>query len=459
MKLEAEEVRRGHEHLDALLDQSGQLLETQQTDLSRGDIPRSRSSSVSRTFPGWESEDDGDDEEVDEDEDEDEDEGADAEEEPDADAKDAEEELDKVAEKKVDKEGERPETDGGDSNSDADIPSDGDDENDTSMLLDSPIISFTPPHVHPSLLDASHIAVSTPWEASMDNNISDHNIEPNSSSTFALDEHIDAKFDNYSERPPSFSPCVPLFDTTEDEQVETEQVSLRPSTVQTLSPRAVSSLLASPDPRTPPSQQKGSSLLFRSQSPSISSWDATDHDIDHLPLNDITFLPASSIPSRYELMNDDTDHSPPQSVYPSSHGSAPHVSSARSSPQSLVPQSTDSKAQDDEIRAQNTATSTNDVDENQDQVYETTTPPEPEVEPDEHSHPEYLKPYAVAPVDWDPNVKIVPPLLLRGVLRPYQQSGLEWLASLHLNNLNGILADEMGLGSVFFRFYNVMVLK
>ncbi|KAG9312128.1 WR1 complex protein, SNF2 family DNA-dependent ATPase [Chiua virens] len=60
--------------------------------------------------------------------------------------------------------------------------------------------------------------------------------------------------------------------------------------------------------------------------------------------------------------------------------------------------------------------------------------------------PEYLKSFAVAPVEWSPGNKIKPPLLLRGVLRPYQQSGLEWLASLHSNNLNGILADEMGLG-------------
>jgi helicase SWR1 len=68
-------------------------------------------------------------------------------------------------------------------------------------------------------------------------------------------------------------------------------------------------------------------------------------------------------------------------------------------------------------------------------------PPEPEI-------PAYLKPYAVAPVEWDPTKRVTPPLLLRGFLRPYQQSGLEWLASLHVNNLNGILADEMGLGFV-----------
>jgi helicase SWR1 len=60
--------------------------------------------------------------------------------------------------------------------------------------------------------------------------------------------------------------------------------------------------------------------------------------------------------------------------------------------------------------------------------------------------PDYLKPFAVAPVVWDPESKVRTPILLRGTLRPYQQSGLEWLASLHSNNLNGILADEMGLG-------------
>jgi helicase SWR1 len=74
--------------------------------------------------------------------------------------------------------------------------------------------------------------------------------------------------------------------------------------------------------------------------------------------------------------------------------------------------------------------------------------PGPEEDDDEERSqiPHYLHPFAVAPVEWDPGSKIVPPTLLRGVLRPYQQSGLEWLASLHVNNLNGILADEMGLG-------------
>lgn len=63
--------------------------------------------------------------------------------------------------------------------------------------------------------------------------------------------------------------------------------------------------------------------------------------------------------------------------------------------------------------------------------------------------PRYLKPYAVAPVEWDSTAAIRPPTLLRGILRPYQQAGLEWLASIHTRNLNCILADEMGLGCVF----------
>jgi len=38
------------------------------------------------------------------------------------------------------------------------------------------------------------------------------------------------------------------------------------------------------------------------------------------------------------------------------------------------------------------------------------------------------------------------PHLLRGTLREYQHYGLDWLAGLYKNHINGILADEMGLG-------------
>jgi superfamily II DNA or RNA helicase len=41
---------------------------------------------------------------------------------------------------------------------------------------------------------------------------------------------------------------------------------------------------------------------------------------------------------------------------------------------------------------------------------------------------------------------VQPHILKGGDLKEYQLAGLQWLVSLHNNNLNGILADEMGLG-------------
>ncbi|KAI8987187.1 SNF2 family N-terminal domain-containing protein [Pilobolus umbonatus] len=53
-----------------------------------------------------------------------------------------------------------------------------------------------------------------------------------------------------------------------------------------------------------------------------------------------------------------------------------------------------------------------------------------------------------SPQPYAPNIKVYTkiPFLLRGTLRQYQHVGLDWLASLYNNGLNGILADEMGLG-------------
>ncbi|THC93753.1 hypothetical protein EYZ11_006761 [Aspergillus tanneri] len=45
-----------------------------------------------------------------------------------------------------------------------------------------------------------------------------------------------------------------------------------------------------------------------------------------------------------------------------------------------------------------------------------------------------------------PVLKTPIPHLLRGTLREYQHFGLDWLAGLYTNHINGILADEMGLG-------------
>lgn len=38
------------------------------------------------------------------------------------------------------------------------------------------------------------------------------------------------------------------------------------------------------------------------------------------------------------------------------------------------------------------------------------------------------------------------PFRLAGMLRPYQQDGINWLAFLQRCGLHGILADDMGLG-------------
>lgn len=53
---------------------------------------------------------------------------------------------------------------------------------------------------------------------------------------------------------------------------------------------------------------------------------------------------------------------------------------------------------------------------------------------------------SATPNDDRTSVKIKPPFLLRGNLRPYQQLGFEWLVNLYNSGSNGILADEMGLG-------------
>jgi SNF2 family DNA or RNA helicase len=60
--------------------------------------------------------------------------------------------------------------------------------------------------------------------------------------------------------------------------------------------------------------------------------------------------------------------------------------------------------------------------------------------------PEYLKPYSVTPVAWNSRDKIRIPTMFVGELRPYQFSGLQWLASLHMKKMNGVLADDSGLG-------------
>ncbi|KAJ6015779.1 hypothetical protein N7540_010370 [Penicillium herquei] len=68
-------------------------------------------------------------------------------------------------------------------------------------------------------------------------------------------------------------------------------------------------------------------------------------------------------------------------------------------------------------------------------------------EPDSVSSYEHTSEKALQEVNSPaPGLKTPIPHLLRGTLREYQHYGLDWLAGLYNNHINGILADEMGLG-------------
>lgn len=46
------------------------------------------------------------------------------------------------------------------------------------------------------------------------------------------------------------------------------------------------------------------------------------------------------------------------------------------------------------------------------------------------------------------DVSVKQPKMLTAQLKDYQLKGLNWLANLYEQGINGILADEMGLGKV-----------
>ena len=51
---------------------------------------------------------------------------------------------------------------------------------------------------------------------------------------------------------------------------------------------------------------------------------------------------------------------------------------------------------------------------------------------------------------------VAQPRMLMAQLRGYQLKGLNWLATLYEQGINGILADEMGLGKVCRLFFPVI---
>ncbi|KAJ2908442.1 putative ATPase, partial [Coemansia aciculifera] len=65
---------------------------------------------------------------------------------------------------------------------------------------------------------------------------------------------------------------------------------------------------------------------------------------------------------------------------------------------------------------------------------------------DETNASEEAKPEEALVIDGQRVSARQPRLITGGIMRDYQLEGMEWLASLYENGLNGILADEMGLG-------------
>ncbi|KAJ8517523.1 hypothetical protein ONZ45_g5314 [Pleurotus djamor] len=320
LQQEAEDLKRGAEHLDAILDQSGFILEAQQGDLSRGGALRSRSRSIhSSTYS-----DDGE-------------AGVDSDDEDEED-----EDQDNQASIPVDISSPEP-------SASIDPDETEPDGSDSEDLGASALIPDLPrPAVPPPLSDVD--ALETP-EASSD--------LPHPS--------------------PSIAPSSPIHDSMDDTVVE--DIDHPPRKLQPSSPLDTTSL----DPI-----------------PSVDDDMAGDLPVgtvnSPLPTMDIVV----STPKAPTLADD----------------AAPSTPASQATVLDHVLDVDD-----------------NDVDEQTEVLDETYS-----------DIPHYLQPYAVAPMQWDPQEKIKPPLLLRGILRPYQQAGLEWLASLHTNNLNGILADEMGLG-------------
>ena len=372
-RAEAEEMRRGHEHLDAILDQSGQILETQQVDLSRGDISRSRSRSGSVSAMEWEQESAGTsegDEEHDGREDEHDEEGSGAE--------SAEEfvGLGMLEDADHDHDAGEDDDDARQDESDEESGDEAEDGEETTHALLGPIrpkedtVPASPPPDRPDAVMESEARTRSPSEFSVDQD----------AATLA-------------------TRLVMFEDAVASPSVPSDMDSIA---------------------RTP--------TLGDARSPALDSF------YDY-PMRDDP-SPASSV----------IDHDPVKEGDGSvvvSHGQAVNGSEEVEAKEDQ-PEGGDASQPLAECVSDHV-----DPSEVQKAEAEVGTTME-DVQDDEFARiPEYLKPFAVAPVDWSPEDKIKPPLLLRGVLRPYQQGGLEWLASLHSNNLNGILADEMGLGYVW----------
>lgn len=419
MKLEAEEVKRGHAHLDALLDQSGQLLETQHGDLSRGDLPFSRSRSSS--MRGWESADEEEDESEDEDED--------------------------------DEEGGR---ESGEEEDEAEAENEEDNDDTTYMLLDDTTIRNTEHNSAPSVASSALDPSDTTDPVPTDGNVSDQDLEGDGSSIFAVDELItNAPFDSSPIRPPLILAHSPMSSTSYNKNASpmlSEEAPISPVSSRHDSTHSLYEI--SPE-QTPELSPRISASAYTDYNPSIVQDSPAQ---DHTGSSSATLLPPKTVePPKDSLVDSKESSEEPlensssrtdndlllglpelerDPVTPRSRPSSPRTSQTPDSQEPEIPIETDSANLNEIVT---------DADDGTESGLQSMVADGGEIK-------EYLKPFAVAPVQWDPSTKIIPPLLLRGSLRPYQQIGLEWLASLHMNKTNGILADEMGLGYVASAF-------
>ena len=359
MRAEAEERRRGHEHLDAILDRSGLILETQQAELAKGDMSRSRSSSVSAHFQDFESDSEGSESEESE----------------------AYEEVD---------------ADGVDRQS-SPVASDRDTENaeegqETEEEEDEENENYADEISASALLGPLTQLGSVPDAASQEHaDLQDIDMNDGEESEAALSVAAVGS--------PLLVPTQAIYRET---PTDSDSVLLEQTTEEYRSPH-FESFNDAPSPASSVGREKDNESNL-------------DQDME------VGMTVAEPIPGTVPLSSD-IDMDEASKVESKNDYTALSVDETLSS-RLLSP--APGMAVDSELP--------DDVEEAREQ---------------EDNIPEYLKPYAVAPVDWSPEDKVKVPVLLRGILRPYQQSGLEWLASLHSNHLNGILADEMGLGYVF----------
>lgn len=367
LRTEAEERRRGHEHLDAILDRSGHILETQQAELARGDMSRSRSSSVSGHFlePGFDSEgSENSESEVDQ-----------------GDTDGVARQLSSQASGRDTENAEEKESTKDDDDDDDDDEEDEEEEEEGGISA-SALLGPSLPRLEVD--DDTSSATSRAGANLLDAEMND---EEESEAAMAVESPLLLPFRlPMSRETPTDSDSVLHEQTTEDyRSPHFESFNDAPSPASTVAGHEE-------EPESNFNRNKDLKTTVTESTPGSLTLGADDVDMGQATevetKDDYTGFPAVETPS------------------------------------SRLPSPTFGM----EVDESELFDEAEDVHQQEDNV------------------PGYLKPYAVAPVHWDTQDKVKVPVLLRGVLRPYQQSGLEWLASLHVNNLNGILADEMGLG-------------